>query len=78
MKLYHLTFCFGNYDSAQEYHLGTYSSEEKRELAIEEYRKSYVQNGTPSFVGYENNKEDGQFEKWESELDKNVYQLQLE
>ena len=76
MKLYHLDFICGFYDSAMEYNLGVFSSEERRELAIEEYRKSYAQNGTPNFIGYEGDPyEEGEFRKWESELDKNIYEL---
>jgi hypothetical protein len=41
MKLYHLEFRHGYYDDAWEAYLGVYSSEEKRELAIQEHKLVY-------------------------------------
>ena len=78
MKLYYLSFICGQCDTVSQYHLGTYSSEEKREQAIQQYRESYNKSGQPSFIGYEEIEDDGEFHKWESELDENIYQLQLE
>jgi len=72
MKLYHLSFHSGEYDDYREDCLGTYSSEEERDRAIERYRAAYKRDGIMFFFE-EGGYREGKFEKWESVLDKDNY-----
>lgn len=69
MKLYHLSFAWwagpaGEYSDAQDYWLGTFSSEEKRSQAIEQYKSTADSRGYPDFTVH-----DGQWITWEWDLD---------